>query len=181
MATNIKPNETGAGETAPPVTPPAPVPAPEPAQPAEGSVTLSTEAFNALMKRLGDLETTQQQMFSVQDKDKIAKIEALRNSGKLVKSVSIRKHAGKYVVGWDKMVQNDVYKDESGRLVEKQMVSFWYEDGTKAQMTYREWGIAYELVAFEVTKESKDADGNLFFTCVGPDGKTIELNANFIN
>ena len=147
---------------------------------ASDQVVLSTEAFNALMKRLGDLETTQQQMFSVQDKDKIGKIEAMRRAGKLVKSVKIRKYAGKYIIGW-KTIQDEVYKDEQGRLVEKQTVELWYDDDTKSEMSMRQWANAPEYVAFEVTKESKDADGNLFFSCVAPDGKTIELNANFIN
>lgn len=144
-------------------------------------VTLSTEAFNALMKRLEDLEGTQKQMFVVQDKDKIAKIEAMRRSGKLIKSVNVRKYMGQYILGWDKMIQNDVYKDEQGRRIEKQTVSFWFEDDTKHEMAYREWGMSPEMVPFEVTKESKDAEGNIFLTLVGADGKTLEINQNFIN
>jgi hypothetical protein len=143
-------------------------------------VVLSTEAFNALMKRLGDLESTQSLVLQVQDKSKIDKIEALRRSGKLVKSVKIRKYAGKYIVGW-KTVQDEVYKDEQGRLVEKQTVELYFDDNSDTQMSMRQWANAPEYVPFEVTKESKDTDGNLFFTCVGADGKTIELNANFIN
>lgn len=153
----------------------------EPIVPKEAQgVTLSTEAFNALMKRIGDLESTQSLVLQVQDKNKIAKIEEMRRAGKLVKSVKVRKYAGKYVVGW-KTVQDEVYKDEQGRLIEKQIVELWYDDSTKSQMALRQWANAPEYVAFEVTKESKDADGNLFFTCVGPDGKTLELNASFIN
>lgn len=146
----------------------------------EGQIVLSKEAFNAMMKRLADLEATSNLVMQVQDKNKIAKIEELRRAGKLVKSVKIRKYTGKYIIGW-KTIQDEVYKDEQGRLVEKQTVELWYDDNTKSQMSMRQWASAPEYVAFEVTKESKDADGNLFFTCVGPDGKTLELNGAFIN
>lgn len=146
----------------------------------EEQVTLSTEAFNALMKRLSDLESTQNLVLQVQDKNKIAKIDELRRAGKLVKSVKIRKYAGKFIVGW-KTLEDEVYKDEQGRLIEKQTVELWYEDGSKSKMSMRQWAGAPEYVAFEVTKESKDTEGNLFFTCVGSDGQVIELNAAFIN
>ncbi len=162
----------------------AAVVAPETPQESKGdkkqNVTLSKEAFDALMKRLDTLETTSNLVLQVQDKNKIAKIEEMRRSGKLVKSVKIRKYSGKYIVGW-KTVEDEVYKDEQGRLVEKQTIELWYDDNTKSQMSMRHWASAPEYVAFEVTKEIRDEDGNLFFNCVGSDGKTIELNANFIN
>ncbi len=158
----------------------APAQAPAPQAGPGGSITLTAEAFNALMGRLNNLEESASLMMQVQDRDKISKIEALRRSGKLVKSVKIRKYANKYIVGW-RTLQDEVYKDESGRLVEKQTIELFYEDGSKSQMSMRQWASAPEYVPFEVTKESKDADGNLFFTVVGPDGKTIELNAAFIN
>lgn len=144
------------------------------------SVTLSAEAFGALMKRLGDLEETSKLVLQVQDKNKINQIEEMRRAGKLVKSVKIRKYADKYIIGW-KTIQDEVYKDEQGRLVEKQVVELFFDDGSSVQMSMRQWASAPEYIAFEVTKETKDNDGNLFFTCVSPDGKTIEMNASFIN
>lgn len=167
-----KQNQAEATGIVPPVTPKETV--------IPSGVTLSTEAFGALMKRIADLESTQSLVLQVQDKNKIAKIEEMRRAGKLVKSVKIRKYAGKYIIGW-KTVQDEVFKDEQGRLIEKQTVELWYDDSTKSQMSMRQWANAPEYISFEVTKESKDSDGNLFFTCVGPDGKTFEINASFIN
>jgi len=146
----------------------------------EETVTLSAEAFNALMKRLETLETTSALVLQVQDKNKIQKIEELRRAGKLIKSVKVRRYAGKYIVGW-KMVEDEVYKDENGRLIERQIVRIFFDGGTALDMSMRQWASAPEYISFEVTKESKDSDGNLFFTCIAPDGKTLELNASFIN
>lgn len=168
---------------------PAPVMAPvsTPSKPADaapiaesGTVVLSTEAFNALMARVSDLEKTSELVLQVQDRNKIKKIEDMRRAGKLVKSVKIRQYQGEYIVGWQTM-QDEVYKDSEGRLVEKQVVRAFLENDTKVDMSMRQWADASQYIEFEVTKESKDSDGNLFFTCVGPDGKTIEINSNFIN
>lgn len=163
----------------------APVSAPskpttEPAVPKGETVTISAEAFNALMGRISDLEKTSELVLQVQDRNKIKKIEDMRRAGKLVKSVKIRKYQDEYIVGW-KTIQDEVYKDSEGRLVEKQVVRAYLENDTQVDMSMRQWADASQYIEFEVTKESKDSDGNLFFTCVGPDGKTIEINSNFIN
>ena len=60
-------------------------------------------------------------------------------------------------------------------------MELYYDDGSKSEMAMRQWANAPEYITFEVTKESKDAEGNLFFSCVGSDGKQLEVNANFIN
>lgn len=151
----------------------------EPA-PVSETVTVSSEAFNAMMQRLSDLEETTRLQLQVTDKNKIKRIEELRRSGKLVKEVKIRKYAGKYIIGW-KTIKDEVYKDENGRLVEKQIIELWFDDGTKSEMSMRQWASAPEYIKFEVKSETKDEDGNLFFKCVGPDGKELELNVSFIN
>lgn len=170
---------------------PTPTPAEEmaPVKPAKASkatapeeemVSLPATEFAAVMARLASLEEKQGLLMQVQDKDKIQKIEDLRRSGKLVKSVKVRKYNGKYIIGW-KTVQDEVYKDENGRLIEKQTLKIFFEDDTEQEMTMRQWASAPEYVAFEVKKESKNEDGDLFFTVLGPTGKELELNAVFIN
>lgn len=148
--------------------------------PESDTVTVSSEAFNAMMKRLGDLEETQRLQLQVTDKSKIKQIEDLRRSGKLVKEVKIRKYANKYIVGW-KTVMDEVYKDENGRLIEKQMIELWFDDDTKTEMSMRQWASAPEYIKFEVKAETRDEDGNLFFKCIGPDGKELEMNVSFVN
>lgn len=143
-------------------------------------VVLSAEAFAALMDRLGKLEESTALYEKVQDRNKIQKIEALRSQGKLVKSVKVRKIDGKFVVGWQTL-QDDVYQDENGRLIEKQTVKIFFHEGSEKVYTMRQWASVGEYVPFEVTSETKDAEGNLFFKIVGPDGLALELNSTFIN
>jgi hypothetical protein len=165
----------------PEVTSTAPVQESKPAAAAKTEmVTIPAADLAAVMQRIGALEESNKLFMQVQDKNKIAKIEELRRAGKLVKSVKIRKHAGKYVIAWETL-QNEVYKDEQGRLIEKQTVKIFFDDGSDTDMTLRQWADASEYIPFEVTKESKNAEGDVFFTCVGPDGKTLELGASFIN
>lgn len=145
-----------------------------------GSVTLSSEEFSALMDRLANLEKDQKDLLSVQDKDKIAKIESLRRQGKLVSSVKVRRLYNKYIIGW-KTIEDEVYKDENGRLIEKQVIRIFFEDDTTADMSMRQWASAPEYVAFEVIGKSQDADGNEFYNIKGADGKELSISTSFIN
>jgi len=145
-----------------------------------GSVTLSSEEFAALMDRLSSLEKDQKDLLSVQDKDKIAKIESLRRQGKLVSSVKVRRLYNKYIIGW-KTIEDEVYKDENGRLIEKQVIRIFFEDDTTADMSMRQWASAPEYVAFEVIGKSQDADGNEFYNIKGADGKELSISTSFIN
>lgn len=146
----------------------------------EETVTIKKVALEAMMDRLEKLETTVDLQLRVTDKNKVLEIERLRNSGKLVKSVKVRKYAGKYVVGW-KTLEDEVYKDENNRLIEKQTVELYFDDGSKMSMSMRQWASAPQYVPFEVKKEFTDEEGNIFFSVVGADGKELELNAAFIN
>jgi hypothetical protein len=146
----------------------------------DGGVTLTAEAFDALMERLGKLESDSKLLNQVQDRNTIQKIERLRAEGKLIKEVKVRRIDDKYVVGWQS-IQDEVYQDENGRVVEKQTTKIFFHDNTEKVYTMRQWATVGEYITFEVTGETKDADGNLFFKTVGPDGLTLQLNAIFIN
>lgn len=156
------------------------VPVSVPAMNPDGTVAISVEAFNAMMNRINHLEETQKLQLQVEGRNTIQKIEQLRAQGKLVKSVKVRKIGLKYVVGWQTL-QDDVYIDENGRLVEKQTVKVFFDDQSDKTYSMRQWGSAPEYVSFEVTGEERDAEGNLFFKVLGPDGKALTLNAIFIN
>lgn len=152
----------------------------EQAKPDAGKVVLTAEQFGDIMSKIKELETSQSLLLQVQDKDKIGKIEAMRRSGKLVKSVKIHRVAGKYVLAW-KSMQDEVYRDELGRLVEKQVIRLFFDDKSETDMTMRQWANASEYVPFEVKAERKNEDGDLFFIVQAPDGKEMEINASFIN
>lgn len=145
----------------------------------EANITLSKEAFDALMSRLGNLEETQKLHMQVEDRNKIQRIEELRRSGKIIKSVKVRKLEGKYVLGFHTL-QDEVYMVD-GRLYEKQRIEVVFEGGEKKEVGMREWASAAQYVPFDVVKESRDEDGELFFTVRDSEGKTLEINARHIN
>lgn len=165
---------------APVVQAAAPVQATMPGVNPDGSITLTAEAFAGLMGRLGKLEDDSKLLTQVQDRNTIQKIERLRAEGKLVKSVKVRKIGEKYVVGWQTL-QDEVYQNEDGRLVEKQTVKIFFHDNSDKVFTMRQWASVGEYVPFEVTGETKDAEGNLFFKAIGTDGLALTINASFIN
>jgi hypothetical protein len=170
--------------TAPPApTPPPPAPVPPPPAPqaaAPGTVTLSQEAFDALMGRLTSLEKTSDLVLQVQDSNKIKKIEEMRREGKLVKSVKLRRMDGKLVLAW-RTIENDVYKDEAGRYIEKQTLELTFEDDSKESVSLRKWASVAEYVPFEVIGENRNANGDIFFKVQGADGKELEIDINFVN
>lgn len=142
-------------------------------------VTLSTEAFNALMARLSSLEDTTKAMFDVQDKSKLLKIEQMRRDGKLVKDIKLRVLEGKVVVGW-KTVQDEVYFAD-GKLIENQKVAVYLEDKTQKELSMRQWASLPAYQAFEVVKESRSENGQIFYTVRREDGRELEIDITYIN
>ena len=131
------------------------------------------------MTRLGRMEEEQRLRDQVMDRNDAAKIEELRRAGKIVKNVRIHIYDNLPVLGW-KMLKNDVYMRE-GRLVEDQTVEIITEDATKHVMNLRDWASLPGTLEGEVTKESKEQNGDVYFTVQFPDGKTIEINSVYVN
>jgi hypothetical protein len=98
-----------------------------PAESKKDTVELKKTTLDALMKRLETLEKEQKQLLEVQDRRTKSKIEELRRAGKLVKNVKLRSLENKSVIGW-KTIEDDVYFSD-GRLIEKQTVEVWLDDG----------------------------------------------------
>lgn len=154
----------------------SPTPVPE-------SVTMSKEAFDALMERLNSIESTQALQMSVLNKNDANKIDEMRRAGKLVKSVKVRQIGGKFIIGW-KTLENDVFMQE-GRLIEKQTLEYYLKDQTdkdkKNVINLREFAVTPQLVSCEVTAENKDAEGNLTFSVRAPDGEQFNIGLSFVN
>lgn len=165
-------------QDAPQVVAPAPV-APSAEQ---ETVVLSREAFDAFIADFNKMKSDHQALMSVQSKNDLNRIEEMRRSGKLVKSVKVRKVNGKFVIGW-KLLQDEVYVDvASGRLVEKQNVAIFLEgEEAPIELNMRQWVMAAEYVPFDVIRESRDENGDLFFLVKGEDGKEFEINAIYVN
>jgi len=158
--------------------------APESTKPAaekrgDPGVTLSTEAFNALMARLSTLEEGHKMLTDVQDKSKLLKLEQMRRDGKLVKDIKLRVLEGKVVVGW-KTLQDEVYFAD-GKLIENQKVEVFLDDQTTKQLSMRQWASLPAYQAFEVVKESRTENGQIFYTVRREDGKELDIDITYIN
>lgn len=145
----------------------------------DAGVTLSTEAFNALMARISDLEKITKEVYDVQDKSKIAKIEAMRREGKLVKDVKLRVVDGKVVVAW-KTLNDEVYFAD-GKLIENQKIQVFFEDKTNKEFSMRQWAAIPAYQSFEVIRESRSENGQIFYTVRREDGKELEIDITYIN
>lgn len=142
-------------------------------------VTLSSEAFNALMERISSLEETTKVMYDVQDKKALNKIDQMRRDGKLVKDIKLRVLDGKVVVGW-KTLHDEVYFAD-GKLIENQKVELYLEDKTTKELSMRQWAALPMYQQFEVVKEARSENGQIFYTVRREDGKELEVDITYIN
>lgn len=143
------------------------------------TLTKLVSGYEALQQKVTDLE-------GAADVGRLARIQAARNDGKLVKKAKVNFYNGKYVVGWVS-VKDDVYFDEQGKVHEDQQVKLFLNEGKgkepseTAPMSYRQFSRLTTRVEGEVIKESKDVDGAMSFTVLLPDGLEIELPIVFLN
>lgn len=159
----------------PPVEPSVQPPAPK----KQDTVVLSSEAFNGLMERLNKLEADQRLVLETADKRQISKIEEMRRQGKLVKDVKLRVIDNKIVIGW-KTKEDEVYFSD-GKLIENQKVEVFFEDKTSKVLTMRQWAALPAYRSFEVIRESRAENGQLFFRVRQDDGKELEIDQTYIN
>lgn len=143
-------------------------------------VSVPKKTLDAVLKRLDTLEDDNKLLKSVADKGRMARVEALRAQGKLVKSVRIGKMGERFVIGW-KLIKDDVHFDNEGKLVEDQIIKVFFEDKSELEMNVRNFANSMERIEGEVTMEGKDRDGNIMLTVLLPDGKEISISQNFIN
>lgn len=143
-------------------------------------VSVPKKTLDAVLKRLDTLEDDNKLLKSVADKGRMARVEALRAQGKLVKSVRIGKMGELFVIGW-KLVKDDVHFDNEGKLVEEQTIRVFFEDKTSNDMNVRNFANSMDRIEGEVTSEGKDRDGNITLVVLLPDGKELSINQNFIN
>ena len=107
----------------------APASLTEPPAPPSNKVEVDKDVLQDILSQLSELKQSQQQYEDSASQDQIMKIERMRASGKLVKSVKLRRIEEKVVLGW-KMVIDEVYF-ANDRVHEKQVYAVLFEDGTK--------------------------------------------------
>ncbi len=132
-----------------------------------------------MKKKIEDLE-------GAADVGRLGRIQAARNSGKLVKNAKVNFWDGKPVLAWV-AEKDDVWFDEQGRLHEDQQITVVMYEGegktpSKSKpVSYRTFSRLVTKKDGEVIKESKDNDGAVSFTVLLADGLQIELPIVFLN
>jgi hypothetical protein len=142
-------------------------------------VEVDADVLAAILKDLGDLKEKTQQYEQTAPQDQIRKIEAMRASGKLVKSVKVRFIDEKAVLGW-KMVKNEAYVS-NGKLIEEQVFKVFFEDGSEQDMSLLMFTRNAVYKAYEVISEAKTQTGDIMFTVVMEGGKQVLINSKYIN
>lgn len=157
-----------------------------PPAPKKKTVEVDVDVLDRLLKGQEAMQEKIKDLEGAADIGRLARIQAARNDGKLMKKAKISLYEKKYVVGWVS-VKDDVYFDEQGRMHEDQQVKLFLFEGKgkkpseTAPMSYRQFSrLAYKTEG-EVVRESREADGTMSFTLLLPDGLEIELPIVFLN
>lgn len=173
-------------ESAPEIGPTEmPIPAEVPIAPEQdGSITIPAADWQVVMSRLATLENENRIRTLVDDKNTSNKIEELRRAGKLVKSVKVRQVNGRFVRAW-KTVKDEVYKDQEGKLIENQIVGLYLMeeegDDTYIEMNLRQWAVVPAYIPCEITRESRESNGELYFTVRTNDGLEFQIGSTYVN
>lgn len=156
----------------------APVVAPVTENAAE-TVAVEKLVLQRILSELNSLKEQVQQHEQTASQDQIRKIEALRASGKLVKSVKLRRFNGKLVLGW-KTVKDNVWVAD-GKIHEIQEIKVFFEDDSEEDTTLLQFtrGCTYE--PYEVIKEAQTATGSVEYVVEVEGGKALTITAQFVN
>jgi hypothetical protein len=142
-------------------------------------VEVDADLLESLIKDIAELKGKQNEFEQTAPQDQLRKIEALRASGKLVKSVKVRRFEGVLVLGW-KVVEDRVWVAD-GKLNEIQNIEVYAEDGKVLQTSLLQFGRSCLYEPYEVIKESKTADGSIEFVIILSDGKELTINSKYVN
>jgi hypothetical protein len=142
-------------------------------------VEVPKETLEKVMATVAEQQKQINILTEAADKGRLSFIQQRRDAGKLVKTAKLTTLNGDVVVGW-KILEDDV-RFESGRLIEKQTVKIFFKGGKDIDMGLRAFSVESGKTEGEVIKESKDKDGNVFFTLQLENGDEIEIQDIFLN
>lgn len=145
-------------------------------------VTIEKSALEKVLSRLDKLESDNQILREVADKNRLTRVEDMRAQGKLVKKVNLNTYENKIIIGWKK-IKDDVYIDSQGRLHEDQVVGLFFRGDKEPsrEIDIRSFARLIVKVPVEVIEEGKDKEGNINFTVQLSDGDTLKIDSKFIN
>jgi hypothetical protein len=135
----------------------------------------------SLEQELADTKEIQQQYEETASQDQIAKIEKLRASGKLVKSVRLNFFNNKLVTSW-RTTEDDVYIEAgTGKEICVQKMELRFLDADASEVSQIDFARRKMQREYEVIKEGKDVDGNKLYTVVLEGGRELEVDSRYIN
>lgn len=153
----------------------------------EKKVEVSESVLKEILSKMEGYQTEIQSLKEAQkeweqtaSQDQIMKIEKLRASGKLVKSIRLNFYDNKMVIGW-KSTADDVYVDNTGKEVSIQKTKLNFDDGKDLEVAQIDFARRKMQREYEVIKEGRDRDGNMIYTIVTDSGKEIEVDGRYIN
>lgn len=141
-------------------------------------VEVDKDVLDTILKEISDLKQKTSEFESTASQDQTRKIESMRASGKLVKSVKIRRFDGDLVVGW--VTTEDKVWMEGQKLHEIQNIKVFTDNGEKdTTLVQFTRGCLYET--YEVIAETKTVLGDLEMTIMMKDGKKLVINSKYVN
>lgn len=130
--------------------------------------------------QISELKEAQKDFESTASQDQILKIEKLRATGKLIKSIRLNYWENKLVVAWGSTF-DDSYIDNTGKAVEVQKAKYFYLDGTSDELDQVNYNRRKSQRSYEVIKEGKNREGKMLYTVMLEGGKELEISSDFIN
>ena len=132
-------------------------------------------------KQIADLKDAQKEYEQTASQDQILKIEKLRASGKLVKSVRLNYYDNNLITEW-KSTADDVYIETgTGKEISVQKTKLTYADGKTVEIPQIDFARRKMQRQYEVIKEGKNREGDMLYTVMTEGGKEVEINGRFVN
>ena len=100
----------------------------------EKKVEISEVVLNKILTDMADMKKQIGEHEQTASQDQVRKIEALRATGKLVKSVKLNYYEGKAVISW-RSTHDDVFVDNAGKEHSVQTTELTFMDGTVQEMS----------------------------------------------
>lgn len=150
------------------------------------SVVVEKGKLDAVLSELSALRSETQMLKSIADKGELAKFhEKQRDKEKRSCRLRVLRDGEnaekKVVVGWGPMLNNEVYQNDRGLTVAKQIVKVFLEDGKEIVGDLLEIGRRYEFILAEKVGEEKDDQGNIFWKVKAENGKEYKVDFRCIN
>jgi len=147
----------------------------------KNTVEVDADVLQALVERVEQLGQAQKEIESTATQDQIRKIEALRASGKLIKAVKLNSYDGRIVKSW-RATYDDVYIETgTGKEVAVQKMELTFKDDTTKELPQIDYARRKLQKEYEVVKETKDADGIIWYTVLLEGGEEFTIANPYIN